>query len=228
MTGELESVRPDRPLYRIGRRPDPWAWPSWAYAGEDGTFGNRYDDPLSEYRVLYASSERLGPFLETLARFRRDPAIAASEIAGDPRDADFPTMSAGVVPARWLEERTLGVGRCDASFADIGQTRSLAHLRVALAPMALHYRLDDLDASTIRAGAPRAFTQAISRYVYTCTTADGERAYQGIRYLSRLGDDIQNWAICEPAAIEAPSAEPLRPGDPDLLRAFELFELAMA
>ena len=23
----------------------PWPWPDWVYAGEDGTFDNRYDDP---------------------------------------------------------------------------------------------------------------------------------------------------------------------------------------
>jgi hypothetical protein len=82
MSCDLESVTPDGELYRLGRMPDPWAWPDWAYAGEDGTFGNRYDDPLSEYRALYASSQRLGTLIETLARFRPDPAIIAAEIAG--------------------------------------------------------------------------------------------------------------------------------------------------
>lgn len=64
-------------VYRVGRRPDPWAWPDWAHAGRDGTFGNRYDDPGAVYRVLYASSERVGTFLETLARFRPDPEVVA-------------------------------------------------------------------------------------------------------------------------------------------------------
>jgi hypothetical protein len=67
MTPSLAVTAADRPLYRIGRRPDGWAWPAWSYAGPDGTFGNRYDDPQGEYRVLYASSQRIGPFLETLA-----------------------------------------------------------------------------------------------------------------------------------------------------------------
>lgn len=70
MSDGLASVERDGPLYRLGRRPDPWAWPDWSYAGPDGTFGNRYDDPEASYRVLYASSERIGVFLETLARFR--------------------------------------------------------------------------------------------------------------------------------------------------------------
>ena len=64
-------------IYRLGRKPDPWAPPDWASAGPDGTFGNRFDDPDATYRVLYASSQRLGCFVETLARFRIDPTLLA-------------------------------------------------------------------------------------------------------------------------------------------------------
>ena len=55
-------------IHRLGRKPDPWAPPDWASAGPDGTFGNRFDDPDATYCVLYASSQRLGCFVETLAR----------------------------------------------------------------------------------------------------------------------------------------------------------------
>jgi len=64
-------------IHRLGRKPDPWAPPDWASAGPDGTFGNRFDDPDATYRVLYASSQRLGCFVETLARFRIDPTLLA-------------------------------------------------------------------------------------------------------------------------------------------------------
>ena len=73
-------------IYRLGRVPDPWAVPDWASAGPDGTFGNRFDDPDATYRVLYTSSQRLGCFLETLARFRID---------------HFPL---GEVPMEWLRK----------------------------------------------------------------------------------------------------------------------------
>jgi hypothetical protein len=56
----LESKRPQRPLFRVGRDDDAWAVPDWAYAKEDGTFGNRFDDPMGVYRVLYASSHASG------------------------------------------------------------------------------------------------------------------------------------------------------------------------
>lgn len=80
------SLAVDRPLavkeaagevYRIARAPDPWAWADWAYAGPDGTFDNRWDDPEGIYRVLYASSQRAGAFVETLARYRVDLAMIA-------------------------------------------------------------------------------------------------------------------------------------------------------
>ncbi len=77
-------------IYRLGRKPDPWSVPDWASAGPDGTFGNRFDDPEGMYRVLYASSQRLGCFLETLGRFRVDPKLLAelAEIEGE--DDYFP------------------------------------------------------------------------------------------------------------------------------------------
>lgn len=103
MSGELASVEPDGPLYRVAREPDPWAWPDWSYAGLDGTFGNRYDDPQASYRVLYASSQRVGAFVETLARFRPDLEVMAAleQIEGD----DEPQAG---VPRAWLERRRIG------------------------------------------------------------------------------------------------------------------------
>src|SRR5258708_33726634 len=66
------SVESQGTIFRVGRRPNPWQPPDWSLAGSDGTFGNRFDDPDGTYRVLYASSQRLGCYLETLARFRVD------------------------------------------------------------------------------------------------------------------------------------------------------------
>jgi hypothetical protein len=227
MNCELELIRAEGEIYRLGRKPDPWSWPDWAYASEDGTFGNRYDDPRSAYRVLYASSLRLGTLLETLARFRPDPAIVAVEIDGDPRDAAYETLAAGVVPASWLENRTLGTARCDEVFADVGHARSLVFLRTALAAEVVRYGLKDLDAGAIRAAVPRGFTHEVSRYVYECTDEQGNGAFRGIGYLSRLGDDIRNWAIFEPARIEVLERPELARDDPDLGQALSLFALKL-
>lgn len=76
-------------VHRLGRRPDPWAWPDWAYAEPDGTFGNRYDDPQGIYRVLYASTQRVATFVECLAYYRADIELVAElqAIVGDEGDA---------------------------------------------------------------------------------------------------------------------------------------------
>lgn len=221
MSDGLASVDPDGPLYRIGRHPDPWAWPDWSYAAPDGTFGNRYDDPEGSYRVLYACSQRAGAFLETLARFRPDLEVLAEldQIQGD--DEPPPAM-----PRTWLDARLIGEATVEGSFVDVGDTTSLATLRTGLAARAIHHGLDEIDAATIRLRAPRAFTQQLSRYVY-------ERgAFAGIRYRSRLGDDVLNWAIFEPGPdgrsplVDASSA-PIEVDDPDLQAALRLLGLTL-
>ena len=55
--------------------------------------------------MLYASSQRLGCYLETLARFRVDIKlyVELGEITGDD---DFVPL--GVVPREWAEKRTIG------------------------------------------------------------------------------------------------------------------------
>ena len=126
MSDGLASVHAEGPIYRLGRIPDPWAWPDWSYAAADGTFGNRWDDPAASYRVIYACSQRVGAFVETLARFRPDLEVVAAiaEIEGD---------DAGVMPSvvsrRWLEGRLIGEAIARGRFADVGDARSLATLR---------------------------------------------------------------------------------------------------
>jgi hypothetical protein len=231
MTSSLAATRPESAIYRVGRRPDPWAWPPWSYAGEDGTFGNRYDDPRGEYRVLYASSQRLGAFIETLARYRTDPTIVAEYaqiVVDDPDQDDFPTIAPGVVPRDWFDTRLLGTARHEGAFADVGHSTSLAQLRVALAPRLVHYGLDDLDGSDLRRRAPRAFTQEVSRYVFEHATLERGGAFVGLRYLSRLGDDIVNWAIFEGNAPRELAAEEIARDDADLLAALSTLDLMLA
>ncbi len=166
MTPRLALARPSGSIHRVGRWPDGWAWPDWAYAHDDLTFGNRYDDPHGEYRVLYASDDRAGALAETLARFRPDLELASelALIAPDARDRAYPMPAPpGTVPREWLDARVIGSATHDATFADVGQSTSLASLRSALADLALSFGLDDLDAGDLDdigpavVGAARAF-----------------------------------------------------------------------
>lgn len=221
MSSGLASVEPDGPLYRIGRHPDPWAWPPWSAALRDGTFGNRYDDPDGSYRVLYASSQRVGAFIETLARFRPDLEVLAELEWIEGEDEPPPA-----VPQTWVDGRLIGEATVEGYFVDVGDAASLATLRAALAAHAIHHGLNEIDAATIRLRAPRAFTQHVSRFVYE------QGPLAGIRYRSRLGDDIVNWAIFEPAPhgqipLVTTASAAIEAGDPDLRAALDLLGLTL-
>ncbi len=228
MSCDIEAVRPGGPVYRLARGPDPFAWPDWAYAQPDGTFGNRWDDPRGEYRVLYASS-RLGAFVETLGRFRADPALvdALAEIEGE---ADADVMGAGQVPAEWIADRVIGSCKVEGEFGAVGHSRSLAFLWRELASVARAHGIGALDGSAIRLHAPRGFTQEVSRSVFGCQD-HGATQFAGIAYLSRLGDDLRNWAIFEQPdggpLLEDTHSAPIAADDEDLTVALERHSLAL-
>lgn len=46
MSCDLEPATPGR-VFRVGKGPDPWAYPDWAQAGEGGTFGNCWAEVLA-------------------------------------------------------------------------------------------------------------------------------------------------------------------------------------
>ena len=175
-------------IYRLARKPDPWAPLDWAWAELDGTFGNRYDDAESRYRVLYASSQRLGCYLETLARFRPDPTLATelNQIEGE---NDFYPL--GQVPAEWFGARLLA-----------------------------QFGIHDLDQAVLQAGAPRKLTQMVSRAIFNA-------GLDGIRYPSKYGSAIENWALFEPFKIEVKCTDLIALDDPDLARALQLLRLAV-
>ena len=177
-------------VHRIGRKPDPWQYPDWSRANQDGTFGNRFDDPNGVYRVLYASSTRLGCFLETLARYRPDMALYAelAEIAGED---DF--VPPGTVPREWFCNRAIGSAYASGTFADIGDSYWIAALRRALAPRLIALGIPEFDASVLQRSGPRLLTQTASAVVY-------REGFQGIRYLSKYGHDLKNWALFQTCA----------------------------
>ena len=224
MTPALQVARPAGLLYRVGRVPDAWALAPWTYAGPDNTFGSRFDDPEGEYRVRYAAGQKRGAFLETLARFRADPQLLA-ELAEIDDDPEYPTAPPSTVPSEWLHTRCVGIARADSLvFVDISHSQSLAHLRHHLAHRLVHFGLDDLDAGDIRKRTPRALTQEVSRYVF-----ERPEAFAGIRYLSRLGDELANWGIFEGSELDEilEDNEAIDADDPDFVSALETLNLML-
>ena len=202
-------------IYRLGRKSDPWSAPDWASAGPDGTFGNRFDDPEGMYRVLYASSQRLGCFLETLARFRIDVKLLA-ELAEIEGEDDYCPL--GEVPLEWIEKRMMGVATVGGEYADICGSEWISRLRIVLAVHLERFGLHDLDASVLQMTAPRNLTQLVSRVVFSERLA-------GIYYRSKYGHDIENWALFEPFQINVKNSESIQSENPDLQRALRLHSL---
>jgi hypothetical protein len=200
-------------IYRLGR--NPWSVPDWASAGPDGTFGNRFDDPEGMYRVLYASSQRLGCFLETLARFRVDLKLLA-ELAQIKGEDDYCPL--GEVPLEWIEKRMMGVATAGGEYADICSSEWISRLRIVLAAHLEKFGLEDLDASVLQMTAPRNLTQLVSRVVFS-------EGLAGIYYRSKYGHDVENWALFEPFQIKLKESELIRTDDPDLQQALRLHAL---
>jgi hypothetical protein len=221
----------DRPLYRIGRKPDAWAWPDWLRVAVDGTFGNRWDDLLGSYRVLYTASTPLGAFVDALARFRPDP-LVTRELAEI--DGEGEGVAPGCIDRSWCQARALGSITLRGSFADVGHPDSLDRIQRDLAGRLVHHGIGELDAQVIRHTAPRRLTQEISRYVFEQTTERGARAFDGISHLSRLGDDLRSWALFEPvtpAQVKMFVAEgrdvPFEPDHPDFRHALDLLGIRL-
>ncbi len=215
---ELEKRRPTDPIYRLGRRPDAWQPPEWFLAHSDGTFGNRFDDPQSYYRVIYASSQRLACFIETLARFRPDLSLLVELDAIEGED-DFVAM--GTLPRDWLAMRTMGSAMVDGIFADIYGVAWVSQLRRTLATEALRLGMKDIDLSSLERAEPRRLTQLASRQAYSLNFA-------GIFYRSRYGQTLENWALFEPFSLEQAASEEFSEGDPDLLEALRLHGIHFA
>ncbi len=213
----LETSKPSGEIFRIGRKPDPWQPPDWSRANLDGTFGNRFDDPAGYYRVLYAASQRVSCFVETLARFRPDLTLLAElrEIEGE--DDFFPV---GEVPQDWCDERLIGTATAIGDYADIYASEWIAHLRRKLADECLRLGLRDLDAGVLQRAEPRRISQLASRVAY-------ELDYPGIYYRSRYGHDLENWAIFEPFQIRPTNSQAIASDDASLLEALEFLGIKL-
>lgn len=214
----LETQRPPDAIFRIGRKPDPWQPPDWSRSNPDGTFGNRFDDPEGYYRVLYAASQKLACFLETLARYRPDLSLLA-ELHAIEGDDDFVPL--GYVPAEWRDGRLLGAAAVEGNYADIFAAEWIALLRQRLAEDCLRLGLKDLDASVLQSHTSRRLTQLASLEVR-------RRGFDGIYYRSRYGHDLENWAVFEPFPITRAVTQAIAADDPDFLNALRILGLKLA
>lgn len=143
MTDDIPGVRPPRRIYRLGYGSDAWEWPPHEFVGN-----GRWDDPDGRYRVLYASSERLGPFVETMGDFETDPYLEAVWLQIDGEDE---ATGPGQAPSDWLKvHRVFGTAAVKGPFAASARTRSLRFFQDRLGSFAAIHGFAVIDAAAIR------------------------------------------------------------------------------
>lgn len=233
--GGFVGRTPDAPVWRVGRKPSPWAWADWRWA-DGGTFPGRWDSPNRTYRTTYAGSTAFASLVEVLAQFRPDPAVVdgLDEIADDEVDALFPSAAPGSVPSAWFRARLLTHARLDGLFCDVAAADSIAALRPRFLEAAQALGLPDFDAAALQIAERRSLTQQVGLAVYSLTDGGGRPVFDGVRFLSRHGADLELWTAFERSEDGDRSAllrdvvdEPLRHHHPDVVAAMRLHGLVL-
>ncbi len=221
---DLPFQTPPGLLYRIARAPDPWAPPNWAYVGDDGTFGNRFDDFDGYFRVLYAASSPLACFMETLARYRTPLDLESLKAAFDQiENAPGEQPPFGKVPMTWLRTRMLGQAISKRKrFADVYRAEWLAYLRRHLEPGLMAKRVgatQDFDLAVLMS-QDRKLTQQVATIAY-------QLDFDGIYYQSRHGSNLGNWALFEPFELDSVQSVSVTADDTSFQAALRLLNLKL-
>ena len=191
-------------------------------AAADTPGGNRFDVPGGG--TLYACTDPLGCYYETLSRFRVTmPGRANSAAKAAALDSDL--MLPGHIPRGWRDTRSKYEILLEdpLPFVDVEDETTRAFLTSEIPETLDRCGAPELDISDIR-GRNRGLTRAIARWVYLQTNDQGEFAYSGIRYQSRH-DSSECWAIFDGTPLRTIRQEPIELDDPDLERASNLWGL---
>jgi len=199
---------PQHHIFRVARGRDPFDAPTWDKALEDGTFGNRFDDPSGRwgrgpsdrYQVIYGASDPVTAFAEVISRFRpslRTLAAIDREITdADEEPIEQIERQQVIIDQQWQTKRRIGKTILDPTlrFVDIAAAETIAYMRYSLARQAKMLGLDEVDLSIVT-GPNRQLTQEASRHIYELQDDEGNPRYAGIRYISRLGANWECWAL---------------------------------
>lgn len=188
----LATVADPGTVWRIGFKPDPWAWSGWEWA-TNGRFPGRWDDAAGNFRTIYAGSTLLSCLLEVLASFRVDSVLNAEieNIDQDLDDEAYSTLGSGLVPPEWLDKRIATTAKLSGTYCEVTSSASIAALHPYFIGLALSLKLVDFDAAALKDARPRDLTQTVATYLHTTTDIDG------VSFFSRHGDDLRLWAVFE-------------------------------
>jgi hypothetical protein len=124
----------------------------------------------------------------------------------------------GHVLIAWLETRLLGSAEYQGDYADLYGSEWVGLLSRELAADCVALGIGELDAATLQLSAPRRLMQLASRKAFAL-------GFDGVVYRSRLGHDIENWALFEPFKISPKATIAIELNDPDLRKALAIHHL---
>lgn len=236
---DLAIAEVSKQVWRVGYRPDPWAWPDWKYANDAGRFNGRWDDQLAElFRTLYTGETLLACLLEVLAQFRSDPQtdVELDEIDDPDDQVDmYPDAPSGTVGYRWLEERIGGKADQTGRYCFVTHGESLSALQQAFPFARFKLKPVLLDTSILKDAKQRDLTRSIARWIFELRDEDQNDLVDGIQFTSRFGDEHRLWAIFERAADGETSGRlvnedtfALHPDTPEVAEAFRIHHLCWA
>lgn len=197
-------------LYRVARADGPLRFAQIDPADVPlPNAGNRFDVPGGG--VLYCATMSTGCYAETLSRFRPSAAVRAAVQAEDPH-----FMVCGGVPADWRNRRLkVTVTVVDPlPFLDVEDERTHEALTTELAKELSALSVPAVDVSVIR-GPNRLVTRAVAAWAYSAIDQQGNYAYGGIRYMSRLGKH-ECWAVFDGTDVREVARDTIHRDDPDL------------
>lgn len=210
-------------LVRIGRSPDPLAWPPLAFTGL-----GRYDDPNLTVSTLYASVDRRTAFLETLDAFRPNLSLLA-QIGEDPGrfgwqaspDTSGPAVR-GTIPepyfGRLIAEFQIAPGQ---RWLDLRTPNSSEALRTPLANRLLDAGLTSRFVHGDLLGNDHRITRVFASWAI-------EHEFDGIAYASCHDPNRTCWALFSHARISSvTSIRAISRTDPDLLAVMAQWDLAL-
>ena len=205
-------------LFRIGRGPNPLAFPPGAFRG-----AGRYDDPDGRVATLYAAVERRAAFLETLDVFRLDVA-AVGERDRSLGSSGTPTTKPErqTIPPRFMQRLLVCFRVAEGQrWLDVRVPETHAVLREELRPqlgelgLGTRFVLGDLLVNDHR------ITRLVAGWAI-------DHAFDGIAYRSCHNPSLTCWAIFAGATLDMKDApRPINPDDPDLHAVARLWKLQL-
>lgn len=172
------------------------------------------------------SASRTACYAETLAH--RRPKASLVQLIEDSNEW-VDRMAPGHVEAEWRRKRLLLQVKSKyrkKTYLDLHDSRTIAWLNREFRSALAICGIDELGLSHIT-GGDRQVTRFLGTWLYRVRDERDQYAFDGIRYLSRHGTNLECWAIFDRTDIEPVAETTIEVNDPELQAVARLFDLTI-